>query len=121
MTLRGIGRSGPAWSGTAGTVGCCAETARRVLAVVIVCNGERRQPHGRAHIHRHSRLIFNERAYLKVFHKARAAAFTPAESASLSARRPHYLRHAAVSTWLNAGVPAAPRRRVGWPPSELSH
>jgi site-specific recombinase XerC len=50
--------------------------------------------------------IFNDRAYLKIFHKARAAAFTPTESASLLARRPYDLRHAAVSTWLNAGVPA---------------
>ncbi|MGO8960516.1 MAG: tyrosine-type recombinase/integrase [Streptosporangiaceae bacterium] len=51
--------------------------------------------------------IFNDRAYLAIFHKARAAAFTPSESASLLARRPYDLRHAAVSTWLNAGVPAA--------------
>jgi integrase len=50
--------------------------------------------------------IFNDRAYLLIFHKARAAAFTPTESASLLARRPYDLRHAAVSTWLNAGVPA---------------
>jgi site-specific recombinase XerC len=50
--------------------------------------------------------IFNDRAYLKIFHRARAAAFTPRESASLLARRPYDLRHAAVSTWLNAGVPA---------------
>ena len=49
--------------------------------------------------------IFNDRAYLKIFHKARAAAFTPSESASLLARRPYDLRHAAVSTWLNAGGP----------------
>jgi integrase len=48
----------------------------------------------------------NDRAYLKIFHKARAVAFTPSESASLLARRPYDLRHAAVSTWLNAGVPA---------------
>jgi integrase len=50
--------------------------------------------------------IFNDRAYLKVFHQARAAAFTAQEAASLLARRPYDLRHAAVSTWLNAGVPA---------------
>jgi site-specific recombinase XerC len=50
--------------------------------------------------------IFNDRAYLKVFHQARAAAFTGQEAASLLARRPYDLRHAAVSTWLNAGVPA---------------
>ena len=50
--------------------------------------------------------IFNDRAYLKIFHKARAVALTKSESASLLARRPYDLRHAAVSTWLNAGVPA---------------
>jgi len=50
--------------------------------------------------------IFNDRAYLLIFHRARATAFTPSESASLLARRPYDLRHAAVSTWLNAGVPA---------------
>jgi integrase len=50
--------------------------------------------------------IFNDRAYLKVFHKARTGAFIGQEEASLLARRPYDLRHAAVSTWLNAGVPA---------------
>ena len=50
--------------------------------------------------------IFNDRAYLKVFHEARAAAFTGQEAASLLAGRPCDLQHAAVSTWLNAGVPA---------------
>jgi hypothetical protein len=50
--------------------------------------------------------IFNDRAYLAIFHKARAVAFTPSESASLLARRRYDLRHAAVSTWLNARVPA---------------
>lgn len=49
-----------------------------------------------------------DRAYLAVFHKARAAAFTEREVASLVASRPYDLRHAAVSTWLNAGV-AAPQ------------
>ncbi len=44
--------------------------------------------------------------YLPYFHKARAAAFTPAEAASPLAGTPYALRHAAVSTWLNAGVPA---------------
>ena len=45
-------------------------------------------------------------AYLKMFHSARDAAFSKSEIASLLARRPYDLRHAAVSTWLNAGVPA---------------
>jgi integrase len=51
--------------------------------------------------------IVTDRAYLKVFHRARAEAFTHAEAASLIARRPCDLRHAAVSTWLNAGVSPA--------------
>jgi site-specific recombinase XerC len=50
--------------------------------------------------------LFNDRAYLKIFHQARAAAFIGQEGASLLARRPYDLRYAAVSTWLNAGVPA---------------
>lgn len=36
---------------------------------------------------------------------ARTAALTLEEAASPLARRPYDLRHAAVSTWLNAGVP----------------
>jgi len=51
--------------------------------------------------------IVSDRAYLKVFHEARTGAFTGAEATSLIARRPYDLRHAAVSTWLNAGVPPA--------------
>ena len=51
--------------------------------------------------------IVTDRAYLAVFHRARAAAFTEAEAASLVARRPYDLRHAAVSAGLNAsGNPA---------------
>jgi integrase len=46
--------------------------------------------------------VLTDRAYLAIFHKARAAAFTKAEAASLLARRPYDLRHAAVSTWLKA-------------------
>jgi integrase len=44
--------------------------------------------------------------YLGVWHKARALALTPAEARSPLAKKPYDLRHAAVSTWLNAGVPA---------------
>jgi integrase len=51
--------------------------------------------------------IVTDRAYLAVFHQARAAAFSQTESASLLARRPYDLRHAAVSIWLKAtGDPA---------------
>jgi integrase len=46
--------------------------------------------------------IVTDRAYLAVFHQARAIAFSEAESASLLARRPYDLRHAAVSIWLKA-------------------
>ncbi|GAA3125657.1 hypothetical protein [Streptosporangium carneum] len=37
---------------------------------------------------------------------ARAKALPPAEAASPLAKRVYDLRHACVSTWLNAGVPA---------------
>ncbi|AVT32471.1 integrase [Plantactinospora sp. BC1] len=47
-----------------------------------------------------------ESTYLTVWHRARAAALTPAEAASPLASVPYDLRHAAVSTWLNGGVPA---------------
>jgi integrase len=46
--------------------------------------------------------LLTDRAYLKVFHEARAAALTESEAASLIARRPYDLRHAAASTWLKA-------------------
>lgn len=42
----------------------------------------------------------------------RPAAFTQQEAASLLARHPYDLRHAAVSTWLNAGV--GPARVAAW-------
>lgn len=51
--------------------------------------------------------LVTDRAYLKVFHEARTAAFTAEEAGSLIARVPYDLRHAAVSTWLNAGVSPA--------------
>ena len=41
-----------------------------------------------------------------VWQAAREIAFTPAQVASPLAGRPYDLRHAAVSLWLNAGVPA---------------
>jgi hypothetical protein len=48
----------------------------------------------------------------RVWHRARATALTPAEESSKLARRPYDLRHACVSTWLNAGVP--PARAAAW-------
>ncbi|GAB3961125.1 site-specific integrase [Actinoallomurus acanthiterrae] len=56
--------------------------------------------------------ILTDRAYLAVFHDARATAFTDEETTSLAARRPYDLRHAAVSTWLTAGV--APPQIAEW-------
>lgn len=50
--------------------------------------------------------LMTDRAYLKVFHEARAKAFTTEEASSPLMDVPYSLRHAAVSTWLNAGVPA---------------
>jgi integrase len=41
----------------------------------------------------------------RVWAAARAAPLTDTECASPLAKRPYDLRHAAVSTWLNAGVP----------------
>jgi integrase len=49
-----------------------------------------------------------------VWQAARTAAFTSAQQASPLARRPYDLRHAAVSLWLNSGVPATEvARRAG--------
>jgi integrase len=44
--------------------------------------------------------------YTRVWRQARAAALTPAQQRSPLAKVPYQLRHAAVSLWLNAGVPA---------------
>lgn len=52
--------------------------------------------------------------YGRVWHRARTTALTPAQAASPLARRPYDLRHAAVSLWLNAGVPPTEvARRAG--------
>ncbi|MBB5139871.1 integrase [Thermocatellispora tengchongensis] len=45
-------------------------------------------------------------AYTEVWQEARTLALSPAQVASPLARRPYDLRHAAVSLWLNGGVPA---------------
>jgi hypothetical protein len=47
-----------------------------------------------------------ESTYCRVWRKARVQALTTAEAVSPLAGRPYDLRHAAVSTWLNAGVPS---------------
>jgi integrase len=51
--------------------------------------------------------LVTEWAYLEVFHAARTEALGEIEAATALMGRPYDLRHAAVSTWLNAGVPAA--------------
>jgi integrase len=50
--------------------------------------------------------------YNRVWRKARAATFTPTVLALPLARVPYDLRHACVSTWLNAGV--EPTRVAEW-------
>jgi integrase len=48
----------------------------------------------------------SESAYSQAWKKARKAALTPEQVASPLAGRPYDLRHAAVTLWLNCGVPA---------------
>ena len=72
----------------------------------------------RAHIKRHGTTpdgrvfqtarggILQDSAYSAVWADARAEALTPAQCWSPLGRRPYDLRHAAVSLWLNSGVPA---------------
>ena len=43
--------------------------------------------------------------YMRAWKRAREEAFTPEVAASPLAKRPYDLRHAALSTWLNGGVP----------------
>lgn len=50
--------------------------------------------------------VLSDSVYGRIWQKARAAALTLEEQASPLAARPYDLRHAAVSSWLNAGVPA---------------
>jgi integrase len=60
------------------------------------------------------RLFRNERGgiigsttYSRVWEEARRLALTPDQAASPLAGRPYDLRHAALTTWLNAGTPPA--------------
>ncbi|GAA3473691.1 tyrosine-type recombinase/integrase [Nonomuraea roseola] len=50
---------------------------------------------------------YSSSAYSYVWQEARALVFTEAQVNSPLAARPYDLRHAALSLWLNAGVPAA--------------
>jgi integrase len=58
--------------------------------------------------------ILQDSGYNEVWTQARSKALTPAQYRSPLARRPYDLRHAAVSLWLNSGVPATEvARRAG--------
>jgi len=58
--------------------------------------------------------ILQDSGYNEVWTEARKTALTPAQQRSPLARRPYDLRHAGVSLWLNAGVPATEvARRAG--------
>jgi len=58
--------------------------------------------------------VLQDSGYNEVWAGARKAALTPARYKSPLGRRPYDLRHAAVSLWLNAGVPATEvARRAG--------
>ena len=58
--------------------------------------------------------ILQDSAYGEVWTEARKQALTPAQCRSPLGRRPYDLRHAAVSLWLNSGVPATEvARRAG--------
>jgi integrase len=50
--------------------------------------------------------ILQDSAYGEVWTEARKQALTSAQCPSPLGRRPYDLRHAAVSLWLNSGVPA---------------
>jgi len=49
--------------------------------------------------------LIDENTYLPIWQDARRAVLNPAELETKLVRRPYDLRHTAVSTWLNAGVP----------------
>ena len=58
--------------------------------------------------------ILQDSGYNEVWTEARKQALTPAQQRSPLGRRPYDLRHAAVSLWLNSGVPATEvARRAG--------
>lgn len=73
------------------------------------------------------RLFTNERGgvvgtstYWRVWREARALALTPDKASSPLAARPYDLRHTAITTWLNAGVPIAEvARRAGNSPEVI--
>ena len=70
-------------------------------------------PHGRIFQTARGGLL-QDSGYNEVWTQARNQALTPAQYRSPLGRRPYDLRHAAVSLWLNSGVPATEgARRAG--------
>ncbi|MBN1173110.1 MAG: tyrosine-type recombinase/integrase, partial [Micromonosporaceae bacterium] len=68
---------------------------------------ERPAPDGRLFTSRdYRRGPISTATYTRAWRAARREALTPEQVNSPLARVPYHLRHAAVSTWLNAGVPA---------------
>jgi integrase len=62
-------------------------------------------PNGRLFVGERNKEELPKGTINRVWRQAREAAFTPEVHASPLARTPYDLRHAAVSTWLNGGVP----------------
>ncbi|WP_026323039.1 tyrosine-type recombinase/integrase [Salinispora pacifica] len=62
-------------------------------------------PNGRLFVGERNKEELPKGTINRVWRWARAAVFTPEVRASPLARTPYDLRHAAVSTWLNGGVP----------------
>lgn len=50
--------------------------------------------------------VVSSSTYYRVWRDAREFALAPAQTASPLGQRPYDLRHAALSLWLNGGVPA---------------
>jgi len=68
--------------------------------------GQARHHIGQSPVPRCARCPLSESLYGRLWPRARAVALNTDEIGSPLARRPYDLRHAAVSTWLNSGVPA---------------
>jgi integrase len=62
-------------------------------------------PDGRIFVGERNASELPKLTIVRSWQRARAAVFTPEVAASLLAKTPYDLRHAAVSTWLNGGVP----------------
>jgi integrase len=86
------------------------------------CNSHALGPDGRLFVNRRGRAgvplqppylnPVSESTLYRAWHHARRAAFSPPQLDSPLARRPYDLRHACLSTWLNAGV--APVQVAEW-------